>query len=120
MDYYLNKYPPKKTAITEKDSSVINRDIKVNNLKIESTIDLHYMTCSEAISTLDSFIKSCYNKKMSKILVIHGKGLHSENNDSILKKTVLEYLNKNPLVYKVWFTKLNKGGAGASEVILKN
>ena len=52
--------------------------------KIDSTInkfkfDLHGLTLDEANKTIENFIYSAYSENVNKLVVVTGKGLHSEN-----------------------------------------
>ena len=77
-----------------------NKDKKT--LKIGS-IDLHGYTLDEANKTIENFIKEAFSQNINKLIVVTGKGLHSENERdpyvskdlSILKYSVPEYINNN-------------------------
>ena len=88
------------------------KDLDKKNSKItldKRTIDLHGYSLDEANQLIHNFILSCYENKISKIKVITGKGLRSENNQnpykssdlSILKYSVPEYISSNLELTKV-------------------
>ena len=90
--------------ITNKEK-LPNKDI---NLKQENTIktkiiDLHGYTLESANKTIEVFIKKSFLESINKIIVVTGKGLHSQNEKdpyvskdlSILKYSVPEFINKN-------------------------
>ena len=89
-----------------------NKDIYNKNLKSilrEKSIDLHGYSLDEANKIIHNFILLCYEKNVSKIKVITGKGSRSKNKEnpyqsenlSILKHSVPEYINSNPKLLKV-------------------
>ena len=82
---------------------------KQNSIKKEKSIDLHGYSLDEANKTIYNFIMSCYEKNVSKITVITGKGSRSKNKDnpyqsknlSILKHSIPDYINSNQELLKV-------------------
>tara|TARA_B100001540_G_scaffold111004_1_gene99553 strand:+ start:1539 stop:1955 length:417 start_codon:yes stop_codon:yes gene_type:complete len=83
-----------------------NKD-QINNRKnfsnLEQTIDLHGFTLENANKEIEKFILSCFEKGITKINIITGKGSRSKNihdpyqskDLSILKYSVPNYINKN-------------------------
>ena len=75
----------------------------------EKSIDLHGYSLDEANKTIYNFIMSCYEKNVSKITVITGKGSRSKNKEnpyqsknlSILKYSVPDYINSNQELLEV-------------------
>ena len=106
------------------------RTIKKKNLKTRH-IDLHGFTLEQANRTIEKFIKDSYENGVSRIIVVTGKGLHSnvEKNPyvskdlSILKYSVPEYIENNlELMKKIIEIKdatIEDGGTGAFYIILK-
>ena len=115
------------------DEKLPNKDFKLDKKKILKikNIDLHGFTLQEANQTIEKFINNSYENKVSKIIVVTGKGLHSNvENDpyvskdlSILKYSVPEYIqNNSELMRKIIHIKdaeIKDGGTGAFYVILK-
>jgi len=56
-----------------------NKDLKFEQKKISKIkhIDLHGFTLEQANKTIEKFIDDCYQNSVSKIIVVTGKGLHS-------------------------------------------
>ena len=102
--------------ISDKDKKVWNEFIKSNeklpnkDSKIikkkrfkKKLIDLHGYTLDEANKTIESFIKQAFLENIHKLVVVTGKGLHSENEKdpyiskdlSILKYSVPEFIANN-------------------------
>ena len=110
-----------------------NKDFRINKKKNLKTkhIDLHGFTLEQANRTVEKFIKESYENGVSKIIVITGKGLHSnvEKNPyvskdlSILKYSVPKYIENNfELMKKIIEIKdatIEDGGNGAFYIILK-
>jgi len=110
-----------------------NKDIDINKplrQKIRS-IDLHGYTLDQANKEISNFIKKCYIENVNKIIVVTGKGLHSQNEKnpyiskklSILKYSVPEFIKNNDelisLIYDFGTAKIEDGGSGAFYIYLK-
>ena len=110
-----------------------NKDKKFHKkiyLKTRS-IDLHGYTLAEANKTIEQFINKCYEEKINKLIIVTGKGLHSENEKdpyvskelSILKYSVPEFISNNKIlmniIIEVEDAKIEDGGSGAFYVFLK-
>ena len=101
-----------------------------SSIKTKS-IDLHGYTLDEANKVISDFIKNCYDKKVNKIIVVTGKGLHSDNeknpyvskNLSILKYSIPEYISNNKslmnIINEIKDAKIEDGGDGAFYILLK-
>ena len=115
------------------DEKLPNKDFKLNKekpLKV-NRIDLHGFTLEQANNILEKFINNSYENGVSKIIVVTGKGLHSNvENDpyvskklSILKYSVPEYLKNNlelmKKIVEIKDAEIQDGGAGAFYIILK-
>jgi DNA-nicking Smr family endonuclease len=95
------------------------------------TIDLHGYTIDQANKTIENFITKSFEEKINKLIVVTGKGLHSQNeknpyvskNLSILKYSVPEFIeNDTELMKKIIDIKdaeIKDGGAGAFYIYLK-
>ena len=110
-----------------------NKDDKLKKkspLKINS-IDLHGYTLDQANKLIESFIIKSYEENINKLIVVTGKGLHSQNEKdpyvskelSILKYSVPEFISKNKslmnIIYEIKDAKIEDGGAGAFYIFLK-
>ena len=104
-------------------------DIKTTQ-KIRS-IDLHGFTLLEANKIIEQFINKSYEEKINKLIIVTGKGLHSENEKnpfvskklSILKYSVPEFIKNNKKLMKkiIEFkdAEIKDGGSGAFYIYLK-
>ena len=115
-----------KEEVSNKDQ----RSEKEINFKIKK-IDLHGYTLDEANKTIENFIIQSFSEKVNKLVVITGKGLHSNNendpyvskNLGILKYSVPEYILKNEslmsVINEITDAKIEDGGSGAFYIYLK-
>ena len=114
--------------INNKDSFLSQTSRDKNVIK---TIDLHGFSLENANKTIDEFINKCFEAKVSKITVITGKGLRSNNIDnpyvskdlSILKNSVPKFIKSNSDLMKkimsIREAKIEDGGSGAFDIFLK-
>lgn len=87
----------------------------------KATLDLHGKTVPEALGKINSFFINSRRKEILNVLVIVGKGLHSDEGKGVLKEAVLRWLNsegkKHVSSYR--FAPARLGGSGAIIVKLK-
>ena len=110
-----------------------NKDFKYKknkNLKVRS-IDLHGYTLDEANKTIENFINKAFSENINKLVVVTGKGLHSENEKDpyvskdlgILKYSVPEFITNNAslmsMINDITDAKIEDGGSGAFYILLK-
>ena len=110
-----------------------NKDLKYQkkeNLKVKS-IDLHGYTLDEANKTIEGFINKAYLDNINKLIVVTGKGLHSDNEKDpyvskelgILKYSVPEFILNNSglmnLINEISDAEIEDGGSGAFYIFLK-
>ena len=110
-----------------------NKDLKFSKKKTLKTkhIDLHGFTLEQANITITKFIEDCYQNSVSKIIVVTGKGLHSNvekdpyvsKDLSILKYSVPEYIENNEelmnKIIEIKDAEIEDGGAGAFYIFLR-
>jgi len=110
-----------------------NKDSKLQNKKILKTrsIDLHGYTLDEANKTIEDFINKAFLENVNKIVVVTGKGIHSDNEKdpyvskelSILKYSVPEFISNNSslmnMINEITDAKIEDGGGGAFYIFLK-
>jgi DNA-nicking Smr family endonuclease len=88
-------------------------------LRPQDVLDLHGMTADEASSAIRAFIESSSRRGLEKVLVIHGKGLHSEG-EPVLKKTTRKALEAHPLAGRFGEASRIDGGSGAMWVMVRS
>ena len=118
-------------ASSEKLKDKDQREFKKNSLQIKS-LDLHGYTLEEANKKVEEFINNSYLNNVKKLIIVTGKGLHSNNyenpyvskNLSILKYSVPEYIknNKNLMkkIIEIKEANIKDGGSGSFYIYLKN
>ena len=107
----------------------INHQLKKNQ-KVRS-IDLHGYTLDEANKITENFITRAFSENIYKLIIVTGKGLHSENEKdpyvskdlSILKYSVPEFISNNrnlmSMINEITDAKIEDGGEGALYIFLK-
>jgi len=116
----------KKEALPNKD-----KDIQKNKINKIKSIDLHGYSLDDANLAIKDFIIESYGSGINKLIVVTGKGLHSEHDKDpyvskklgILKYSVPEYIKNNFELMKVINSmekaKIEDGGEGAFYINLK-
>ncbi len=93
----------------------------LENMREDAAIDLHGLTQDEAEKRLRAFIADCCAKKFKKILIIHGKGIHTGGNDEpVLRALVKRFLEHDKRLGRSGHPATRDGGNGATWVMLKN
>ena len=110
-----------------------NKDInftKEKKAKLKN-IDLHGYTLDEANKKIENFIKQSYIEKVNKLIVVTGKGLHSQNEKdpyvskdlSILRYSVPHFIKNNNELMKMindfGSATIEDGGSGAFYIYIK-
>ena len=117
----------------EKNEKLPNKDAERKENKSHNTksLDLHGFTLDEANKKVESFITYCFNQKVSKVIIVTGKGLHSQNDKDpyiskefgILKNSVPDFIKNNPnlmaKIKSIADAEVTDGGSGAFYVFLK-
>ena len=115
------------------DEKLPNKDFKKSNHKIFKTksIDLHGYTLEEANKTIEEVIHKSFKEKINKLIVVTGKGLHSQNDKDpyvskelgILKYSVPEFIENNKnlmsIINEIKDASIEDGGSGAFYIFLK-
>ena len=116
-----------------KNEKLPNKDFKIDKkitFKTKS-IDLHGYSLEEANKSIEKFIVTSYQEKINKLIVVTGKGIHSQNEKdpyvskdlSILKYSVPEFISNNKnlmkIIYEMKDAKIEDGGSGAFYIFLK-
>jgi len=95
------------------------RKLKRGEYPVAGRRDLHGLTTKEAGPSVRRFVDDSRHKGHRCICIVHGRGLHSEGNVSILKTRVRECLRANPAVLAYADAPRSDGGAGAVYVLLR-
>jgi DNA-nicking Smr family endonuclease len=115
-----------KEVLKDKDSL----ELKEKVIKTQS-FDLHGFTLDEANKEIDHLIRQSYKNGTSKLIIVTGKGLHSEHEKDpyvskdlgILRYSVPEYIKNNnelmSMIYEIKTADVEDGGSGAFYIFLK-
>ena len=115
------------------DEKLPNKDQIFNNKKVLQVkhIDLHGYTLEQANITIEKIINESYENHISKIIVVTGKGLHSNTEKNpyvskdlgMLKYSVPEYIRGNnelmEIINEIRDAEIEDGGSGAFYIFLK-
>ena len=115
-----------KEKLHDKDFKVL----KNNKIKTRS-IDLHGYTLEHANNAIEKFTLQAFHDKVTKLIVVTGKGIHSDvekdpyvsKDLSILKYSVPEFITNNQNLMKIindiTDATIEDGGSGAFYIYLK-
>ena len=118
--------------LSRKDS-LPNKDFELSKeekIKTKS-FDLHGFTLEEANFKIKELIKNSYTDGIRKLIIVTGKGLHSNNEKDpyvskklgILKYSVPEFIRNSKelmkLIYEIKDASVEDGGSGAFYIFLK-
>ena len=110
-----------------------DKDLTANSNKtnISKSLDLHGFSLEEANKKVESFLNSCFDQGVSKVIIVTGKGLHSQNEKDpyvskdlgILKYSVPEFIKSNnelmSMINDLQDAEIEDGGSGAFYIYLK-
>jgi DNA-nicking Smr family endonuclease len=116
-----------------KDDTLPNKDLDLTKLKKLSPIvcDLHGYSLNDANNRVKDLINNSYEKGLRKLIIVTGKGLHSENEKDpyvskdlgILRYSVPEFIRNDQelmkLINEVKEASIEDGGSGAFYIFLK-
>ena len=123
MEYWLNRYGTvDKDKIAENTQERTKQQDRnyVLNMKPEAYLDLHGLHQDEARIQLDNFVTNCKQRGLRKVMIIHGKGIHTHGTDPVLGEVVRRFIESDRRCGTSGHPK-NKaeGGTGATWIILK-
>jgi len=115
------------------DQKLPDKDNIQNKTIIKRTrsLDLHGKTLDEANTIIENFIKKSYEDKVQKLIIVTGKGLHSDNEKDpyvskdlgILKYSIPEFVRNNEdlmkIISNISEASVKDGGTGAFYIFLK-
>jgi DNA-nicking Smr family endonuclease len=85
----------------------------------DEALDLHGLTREEAWAALEGFFRAGRQRGFEKLLIIHGKGNHS-NGEAVLKRAVRDFIESCPCAGESGRANAEDGGNGATWVLLKS
>lgn len=87
----------------------------------DSTLDLHGEVTARVSDVVATFVRAHHRRGAKQVLIISGKGLHSENGQGVLLDALIDALTNGgaaPLVRCFASAHANLGGSGAVAVML--
>ena len=120
-------------SFLSKNEKLQNKDEKLVTKKTHKsfTLDLHGYSLEDANKNIDNLIRSSYDQGANKLIIVTGKGIHSQNAKDpyvskdlgILKYSVPEYIKNNKelmsLINDIKDANIEDGGSGAFYILLK-
>tara|TARA_B100000579_G_C22433632_1_gene666473 strand:+ start:221 stop:643 length:423 start_codon:yes stop_codon:yes gene_type:complete len=115
-------------------SSLPNKDNSHNketNKNKRFKFDFHGYSIEDANKKIYEIIKKCYERDLSEILIVTGKGIHSNTNKDVyvseefskLRNTIPEFIKNNPelnsKIDRIQEADQNLGGSGALLIKLR-
>ena len=115
------------------DENLPDKDLNLKQKTNKKTysFDLHGYSLDDANKKIKDLIFDAYNRNISKLIIVTGKGLHSDNEKDpyiskdlgILKNSVPEYIKNNrelmAMINRVGEANIEDGGSGAFYIFLK-
>ena len=115
------------------DENLPDKDLNLKQKTNKKTysFDLHGYSLDDANKKIKDLIWDAYNKNISKLIIVTGKGIHSDNEKDpyvskdlgILKNSVPEYIKSNielmSIINSMEEANIEDGGRGAFYIFLK-
>jgi DNA-nicking Smr family endonuclease len=108
-------------AIVGADPELLPK-LRCGDFSVQAHYDLHGMTASEAREAVERFILASVVKGLRCVLIIHGRGLNSQDQMPVLKERMSSWLKRGRLkrlVLAFATAQPCDGGAGAMYVLLR-
>ena len=116
-----------------KEESLPDKDFSSSKKRLEATknFDFHGFSLDEANKTINKVIKDSFKNGIRKLVIVTGKGIHSDNlknpytskDFGILKYSMPEYIKNDPelmkLINEIKEADVVDGGSGAFYIFLK-
>lgn len=122
MELWLRRYGTvdKDKMIEETEERIRQTDRNhLREMRIEERLDLHGLRQDEAEFKLNSFISNCKQRGIRKVLIVHGKGIHTTGSDPVLGELVRKFIERDSRLGMSGHPDRNMGGNGATWVIIK-
>ena len=95
------------------------KKLRKGHYGLDAEIDLHGLTSREAMQQLLVFLHHCVEFGSRAVLIVHGKGYHSPDNQPVLKNDINLWLRQHQDVLAFCSAPSRSGGAGALLVLLR-
>ena len=123
MEMWLRRYgvidKDKMAEEAEERNKYQDRNYLIN-MRPEARLDLHGLHQDEAEERLNNFISDCLLRGLTKVIIVHGKGIHTTGTDPVLGELVRKFIERDKRCGMSGHPKTKQeGGSGATWVILK-
>ncbi|WP_101759206.1 DNA endonuclease SmrA [Oceanicoccus sp. KOV_DT_Chl] len=95
------------------------KKLKQGKYPAEARLDLHRMTVEDARQAVFQFIKESMSYDLRSLIIVHGKGSHSQSEAALLKSYVNKWLPDLDEVQAYNSAQPQHGGLGAVYVLLR-
>lgn len=117
---WLERYgvpdPVRDEGEEEPEPRLSRRDIDL--MPVDASLDLHGMTGREAEAALASFFATAERTGCRKVIIVHGKGLHSSSGP-VLESVMKRWLERRASAGRSGHADAANGGKGATWVLMK-
>jgi len=100
-------------------SRQILRKLRAGHWALQDTLDLHGLRWEEARTLLVQFVAQAVKRGQRCVLVIHGKGLRSKNQEPVLRGKVAGWLAQRGDILAFCQARPADGGSGAGGILLR-
>lgn len=95
-------------------------ELRTGKMHLEATLDLHGLTIQDALRTMHAFLLESRALGRRRVLIVHGKGTHSEHGAPLREAVVSDLLEATSgLVHAFASAASSDGGEGATVVMLR-
>lgn len=98
---------------------MVLRKLRRGNWPVQDSLDLHGNNRDSARKLFQEFLQEALQRQLRCVLVIHGKGMNSEQGEAVLRKLTRHWLTQHPQVLGFCDAPPGQGGSGAVLVLLK-
>jgi DNA-nicking Smr family endonuclease len=91
---------------------------RLDAMRPQAAIDLHTMSAAEAERALGLFIEDAYRRGLEKVLVVHGKGIHSKD-APVLGSVTRRVIERSQRTGRFGRAEGRDGGSGALWVLIR-
>ncbi len=96
----------------------VMRALQKGHIPPADSLDLHGLRVRQAQPVFIRFLKQAQQRQLRCVLIIHGKGRESANNQPVLKQKTNQWLRQFPFVLAFCSATHFDGGTGATYVLL--
>ena len=120
MEQWIDRYPPPDDAPTAERDAQWNarRRKRLLDMAPQAVLDLHGFTSADVVGEINGFLEQSVRAGLQKVLIIHGKGNHSENG-GVLARVTAECVSRHPLAGENAPSAGKDGGRGSRWVVLR-